>query len=484
MDRPLTRRRTREQDVDDDDPTKLDEDVDDDMIEEEDEVTRCVCGYQEYPGPPSDAAKSLEGDDLSGLFIQCDVCKVWQHGGCVGIMDEAASPDEYFCEECRKDLHKVTTSPKGQKYSRYLPVYDQQHGKKARKSSVSKETVSPSSRHNDRNPRSSVDSLGKRRSTMNSRAAYDEDEVLRKVLEESKHEGAPPSEGGNRKKRSRDDSEETKPEVKRQRTSSRSPSNSPVIESEDDSTKASAPKQKPRGAAARSQREKEQREKEREQERTEAANRRKGRAERRKADEPEVSEATPTPTEEPVAPVVVSASAPPEAPAESLKPTPTSRRGGRPPQKSRGRLGRNQYSRDAVSAPNGVSPAHDLANSPQTTAANGNSNGHDSSDGAAGQKSTKSKNSRLHKLSWNDIMRPAGAMQSYIAQRQVEMAGEKTGPAPAVQPPTNGEQHEAETKPDDTDLSDFKELSTTQMMDHLSRDLVYWQKMVTDQKEK
>lgn len=44
---------------------------------------------------------------------------------------------------------------------------------------------------------------------MNSRAAYDEDEVLRKVLEESKHEGAaPPSENGNRKKRSRDDSEE------------------------------------------------------------------------------------------------------------------------------------------------------------------------------------------------------------------------------------------------------------------------------------
>ena len=138
---------------------------------------------------------------------------------------------------------------------------------------------------------------------MNSRAAYDEDEVLKKVLEESKHDGAPPSENGTRKKRSRDDSEEwvllaacslevgadklcarTKPEVKRQRTSSRSPSNSPVLESEDDSTKASAPKQKPRGAAARSQREKEQREKEREQERTEAANRRKGRAERRKAD--------------------------------------------------------------------------------------------------------------------------------------------------------------------------------------------------------
>jgi len=88
---------------------------------EEDEVTRCVCGYQEYPGAPSDTGKpgsaladsDTQADELGGLFIQCDVCKVWQHGGCVGIMDEAASPDEYFCEECRKDLHKVTMSPKG-----------------------------------------------------------------------------------------------------------------------------------------------------------------------------------------------------------------------------------------------------------------------------------------------------------------------------------------------------------------------------------
>ena len=44
---------------------------------------------------------------------------------------------------------------------------------------------------------------------MNSRAAYDEDEVLRKVLEESKAEGPmTQSESGNRKKRSREDSEE------------------------------------------------------------------------------------------------------------------------------------------------------------------------------------------------------------------------------------------------------------------------------------
>ena len=81
-------------------------------------------------------------------------------------------------------------------------------------------------------------------------------------------------------------------------------------------------------------------------------------------------------------------------------------------------------------------------------------------------------------------MRPAGAMQSYIAQRQMDMAGEKASPAPAVQPPTNGEQHQAEAKHDASELSAFKDLSTTQMMDHLSRDLVHWQKMITEQKEK
>ena len=121
---PVTRRRTREQDADEDATAKLVDELEDE-IAEEDEVTRCLCGQQEYPGPPSDAGKSkdgqpaslidsdIQGDEAGGLFIQCDVCKVWQHGGCVGIMDEAASPDEYFCEECRKDLHKVMISSKG-----------------------------------------------------------------------------------------------------------------------------------------------------------------------------------------------------------------------------------------------------------------------------------------------------------------------------------------------------------------------------------
>ena len=106
-------------------------DEDDEEVEEE-EVTRCICGHQEYPGLPAssrDAAKTapkLNADpktitispvgfpeDAGGLFIQCDICKVWQHGGCVGILDEAMSPEEYFCEQCRKDLHRIITAPNG-----------------------------------------------------------------------------------------------------------------------------------------------------------------------------------------------------------------------------------------------------------------------------------------------------------------------------------------------------------------------------------
>jgi hypothetical protein len=87
---PLTRRRTREQDLDeneDADSPKIEETMEDD--EDEAEVTRCVCTYLEYPGPPSIPTKSKDGqaaslmnsdvqNDADGLFIQCDTCKLSQ----------------------------------------------------------------------------------------------------------------------------------------------------------------------------------------------------------------------------------------------------------------------------------------------------------------------------------------------------------------------------------------------------------------------
>lgn len=183
-----------------------------------------------------------------------------------------------------------------------------------------------------------------------------------------------------------------------------------------------------------------------------------------------------------------SESVPPETPTIELKPVPAPRKGGRPPTKQRGRLGRNQYSRDtAPGVTNGASPAanDDIPNSPQLNAANGTVNGHDSSDGTTGGRQTKTKNSRLQKLSWHDIRRPAGAMQNYIAQRQVDMAGERSAGALAVKtPPTplaNGASPQEGAKADDDDLDSFKGLSTLQMMDHLSRDLTHWQQMISAQ---
>lgn len=183
-------------------------------------------------------------------------------------------------------------------------------------------------------------------------------------------------------------------------------------------------------------------------------------------------------------PPPVSEPAPTETPTVEAKPPPAARRGGRPPQKSRGRLGRNQYSRDALPATNGTTSNNDAPNSPQPST-NGISNGHDSSDGTSGHKPAKSKNWRLQKLSWNDIRRPAGAMQNYIAQRQVEMAGEKPSSlVKAIQPTTNGIQDGEHPRYEDKDLNNFKHLSTTQMMDSLSRDLVYWQQMIAEVTEK
>lgn len=76
---PLTRRRTREQDPDDIDSPKVEDIMEDE--EDEQEVTRCVCTFLEYPGPPAIAGRAKDGletdipPEEGSLFIQCDTCK-------------------------------------------------------------------------------------------------------------------------------------------------------------------------------------------------------------------------------------------------------------------------------------------------------------------------------------------------------------------------------------------------------------------------
>ena len=88
---------------------------DEEEEEEEDdgsaEITRCVCGSQEYPFPDADI-------EDAGFMICCERCNVWQHGPCVGVMSENEAPDIYFCEECRPDLHELGARNQG-----YLPQF-------------------------------------------------------------------------------------------------------------------------------------------------------------------------------------------------------------------------------------------------------------------------------------------------------------------------------------------------------------------------
>jgi hypothetical protein len=86
----------------DDDEEDEDEDEDDGSAE----ITRCVCGSQEYPFPDADV-------EDTGFMICCERCNVWQHGPCVGVMSENEAPDIYYCEECRPDLHELGARNQG-----------------------------------------------------------------------------------------------------------------------------------------------------------------------------------------------------------------------------------------------------------------------------------------------------------------------------------------------------------------------------------
>lgn len=133
---PPPTRRSKRNEVEQDEPLKVNRDEAEYDEGDGEEVTRCICKNPEYPGPPASARDPLHrtpkvaikdeqaqnssiagsealGDESGNFFIQCDSCQVWQHGGCVGLMDEAMSPDEYFCEVCRPDLHRLQKGPNG-----------------------------------------------------------------------------------------------------------------------------------------------------------------------------------------------------------------------------------------------------------------------------------------------------------------------------------------------------------------------------------
>ncbi|KAE8151392.1 transcription factor S-II, central domain-containing protein [Aspergillus avenaceus] len=63
---------------------------------EEEEIIRCICGEYE------------EEEDVERDMICCDRCSAWQHNDCMGLtFAKGEEPDEYFCELCKPENHKV-----------------------------------------------------------------------------------------------------------------------------------------------------------------------------------------------------------------------------------------------------------------------------------------------------------------------------------------------------------------------------------------
>ncbi|KIN08070.1 hypothetical protein OIDMADRAFT_140540 [Oidiodendron maius Zn] len=475
---------------------------------EDDEAVRCICGYEDYPGPPQLADEDNATEDLAGFFLQCDVCKVWQHGGCVGIMSEDASPDEYFCDQCRKDLHKIYIAANGQRYSHYLPLYQSSSRTTSRDASFSKDgTRSPRGNKNGR-PSSSLQS-SKRRSTMNSRdAAYDEEEQLRRAIEASKEEkNAESVDGGTRRgKRGRSDSEDKQDGPKRQRTSSASPSplqdqrqTTSQVDSDDGATARSIGSKKIRGAAARNHREKELRE-ERERARQDAKMKREGRAERRRvydSDPPEelpASRSSVAKSTETAAQILD-----PPSQAAALDTTPPAqpvshRKGGRPPNSRKGKLGKNQYTKERDLADGeGQSPSR----SQSRDVMRGDDNSSSNKGGTGDSKPGKIKGAGGNKVTMSDMRKRVAAILDFISRTQLEMAG-GMGPlsdATAQKSDTGERQVTDAFQSEDTPTivvslgeteeskqeeaiqeKDFKDLSCVEMMDVLTRQLVKWQK--------
>lgn len=354
-----------------------------------DEKTRCICGQQDYPGPPSTDENRTLSEESGSLFIQCDRCKVWQHGGCVGIMNDDQAPDEYFCELCEKKDHQLHTDLKGQRYSIYLPVVPAPviPHPSSRKTSVNRSHDSTLKRDLDALSRLAAEDLHgpKRRSTMNSRNTFEEEEMLRKAIEESKGD----HDTGSRKgKRLRDESEEyvhhtspshallddkliqhsVKPDIKRQRTGSESIDAGSTLhtgsldaDSDDEVPTTKSALKRARAAAAETvrQREMRDREKAREQAREEAAGRRQARAGRRRNDgkayiplsfpqliSPEQdSDDLPKPTPSKDSPSASRHASPPEI--EVTIPSSVHKKSG----KKGKRLGRNQYTKDRETSP-------------------------------------------------------------------------------------------------------------------------------------
>ncbi|KAI0453342.1 hypothetical protein F5B21DRAFT_286745 [Xylaria acuta] len=505
-----------------------------DEIHEDDESVRCICGHDEYPGPPPFDEDSKHGvkdaidherifaieitDELAGFFVQCEICNTWQHGACVGFTTEESNPEdvEYYCEQCRKDLHKIYTASNGQKYSIFLPIHRPSQAV-SRATSATKEDVRSPKAGSTKASRASAAAqhASKRRSTMNSRdAAYDEEEQLRRAIEASKEETIPEEAdlANRRPKRGREESEEKVENVKRQRTNSKSPSpalekpSANIVDESDEELALRNGHSKKSRNTVRNQRERAEREERREEQerkRAEAASKRKGRAERRRADDSDPSEELPLAARA-VANRTTESAQPPDLPAPSSQPPPDTPpvpqtqaiTGKKKPTQSK-KKGRNQYTKDRDND-HEDSPARSTSRDMSRNTDEGGANSKNASHEATG-KHTKGRGGMSSKITMSDMKRRVNGILEFITRKQVELVNDplsdstsspsQAGTEDDSIPTTRVNGDSSNKKPGGeapttsgaggSELTDpavaFKDMSCVEMMDSLTRDLMKWQ---------
>ncbi|KAF8906502.1 hypothetical protein CPB84DRAFT_1769943 [Gymnopilus junonius] len=110
-------------------------------------------------------------------MVQCETCKVWQHGLCMGYQSEdQVHDDDYYCELCRPELH--------------IELLKKLAKKPRQTSATSKQDTSSNPRiSRSHSPAHILKQPSKRRNTMNSRdAAFDES--LKEIIEATAAEAA------------------------------------------------------------------------------------------------------------------------------------------------------------------------------------------------------------------------------------------------------------------------------------------------------
>ena len=177
--------------------TPLPEDVPPDAAEDEEQgITRCVCGSTGASSPvllPSISPYLRQGEDdpdAGEFMVQCETCKVWQHGLCMGYQSEdQVHDDDYYCEQCRPELHTELLKYVFSSFVAppFIEVDDRKLAKRPRHSSTN--SHAPASRVSRSHSPIHAKQPSKRRNTMNSRdAAFDES--IKEIIEASAAEAA------------------------------------------------------------------------------------------------------------------------------------------------------------------------------------------------------------------------------------------------------------------------------------------------------